>query len=184
VHFRVTARQSDCGKRCGSQNSLQTQETPPRGSGVSRSCTCHWPPKLCGRRIFHRAYCRLLPAGDPFSGPLHWRWLLPGACCSFADLNFRQLVHHWRLSDSNPRAVHASYCFQLLVPSNSSTFSGFWKHAQANNPENRRTGFSARLYRWQFGQKCVPRPASTMRWMGVWHRLQGSPVRMYTQCSN
>jgi hypothetical protein len=51
---------------------------------------------------------------DPFSGPLRWRLLEPGACRSFADQNFRQLVHHWRLSSSNPRAVQGSFCFQVL----------------------------------------------------------------------
>ena len=82
---------------------------------LSRSGTCHWPPRLCGAADFLPSLLQASPGRlIPFQG----RFIGGGSCrVPFVLLLieiFRQLVHHWHLSNSNPRAVRGCVCFQVL----------------------------------------------------------------------
>ena len=49
----------------------------------------------------------------PCSGPLRWRMLLPGVCCSLGWPDSpQQPVHHWHLFNSNRSATYTISCFQ------------------------------------------------------------------------
>jgi hypothetical protein len=151
-------------------------ESATSSGGASLSCAGHWPPKQLARGgCIHCRSCRRSRPVIPF---LKGRSIGVFSCRVSAFIGLAGF-------DSSSRYITGAYYIAIRVPFGYCfTFNRLWQgfrrltlhfwKAQAG--EILKTVESS-PYRWQRGQKCVPRPAIRVRRIGVWQVTHGWPVR-------
>ena len=125
---------ADCNEPADGRNAAQkrnaTQKRHSEGSGVSVSCTGHWPPKSMrgGGCVYNPSHLlQVFPAGFPH---LWGRYFGGGSCRILLFLLlpgiFPAAVHHWHPLYSNSLAVPISFYFQRVANIELGGFSAFW----------------------------------------------------------
>lgn len=119
----------------------------------------------------------------PFWGPL-----LGGNSCRIPGVAQARwgfdpaAIHHWRPLYCNWRTFFIYLLYLYFMGFVFFRFLYFGSTTPLFSSKNCRRGpltltLPFRNQRWHWGQKCVPRPATSTRSIGVWQRRQGWPVR-------
>ena len=125
---------ADCNEPPDGRNAAQkrnaTQKRHSEGSGVSVSCTGHWPPKSMrgGGCVYNPSHLlQVFRPVFPICGAATLAVALAGSCCSYCCLGFAPaVVHHWHPIHSNSLAVPISFYFQRVANIELGGFSAFW----------------------------------------------------------
>ena len=111
------------------------------------------------------------PAGSSLLRAARWRLLMPGALCCSGSLDVPPTAY----TSLAPSLIAISvpfgrHVFSIYYCGVASHLSRIWKQKSENSSKKWRPSAQSShsmVQRWHLGQKCVPRPASRIRRIGV-----------------